>query len=115
MHGIIYWMHGWQSFRIIRAHALHGANSWLADKKLAHGSCDLNTRPLLATSLNPFYKTYYKTGSMDVANSGREFFHDPFYKTGRILLMHGKIYWMHGLAEFPHLYAHMPCTAQTVG
>ena len=53
----IYWMHGWQSLRIIRTHALHGANSWSAEKKLAR-SCDLNTRPLLSTSLNPFYNCF---------------------------------------------------------
>ena len=28
----IYWMHGWQSLRIIRTHALHGANSWSVEK-----------------------------------------------------------------------------------
>ena len=36
MHGTdarkIYWMHGWQSLRIIRTHALHGANSWSVEK-----------------------------------------------------------------------------------
>ena len=37
--GLFYWrmdkftgLHGWQSLRIIRAHALHGANSWSAEK-----------------------------------------------------------------------------------
>ena len=36
MHGTdarkIYWMHGWQSLRIIPTHALHGANSWSVEK-----------------------------------------------------------------------------------
>ena len=61
MHGTdaqkIYWMHGWQSLRIIRTHALHGANSWSVE--ILARSRDLNTRPLLATLLNPFYNHYY--------------------------------------------------------
>ena len=57
MHGTDAWLAECQSLRIIRTHALHGANSWSVEK-LARSRV-LNTRPLLATSLNPFYKSHY--------------------------------------------------------
>ena len=50
--------HGWQSARVcaLYAHMPCTAQTVGQWKKLAR-SRDLNTRPLLATSLNPFYNT----------------------------------------------------------
>ena len=66
--------HGWQSARVcaLYAHMPCTAQTVCQWKKLARSRV-LNTRPLLATSLNPFYNSSYQTLYLFVPANNRTF------------------------------------------